>query len=51
MTKIEGWLSLPWLVMFVWMMIWTPKTKRGWYLAGLIIACQLGLLLYIRCSK
>lgn len=54
MTKGENWptwLSLPWLVMFIWMMIWTPKKKKGWYLAGFVLCCQVAVLLYFHYSK
>jgi len=54
MTKSENWpmwLSLPWVVVFIWMMLWTPKTKKGWYLVGFVFCCQLAVLLYFRYSK
>jgi hypothetical protein len=51
MNNFPGWLGLPWLVVFLFMMIWTPKTKRGWYLAGLILVCQTAVVLYLHFSK
>jgi len=51
MTKVDGWLSLAWLVIFIWMMLWTLKTKRGWYLACAVVGFQLALLLYIHASR
>jgi len=43
MTKSENWpmwLSLPWVVVFIWMMLWTPKTKKGWYLVGFVFVAN-----------
>jgi len=51
MNNFPGWLELPWLVAFLFLMIWAPKTKKGWYLAGFILACQTAVLLYIHFSK
>jgi hypothetical protein len=51
MTKIEEWLTVPWFVVFVWMMIWTPKTRKGWYVAFFVIGCQIAILLYIRSNS
>jgi hypothetical protein len=47
MTKVEEWFSVPWLIIFIWMMVWTPKTRRGWYVALFVIACQLAVLFFV----
>jgi len=44
-------MTLPWLVMFLRVMFWTPKTRREWYLQAALIGCQLAILLYAYHSK
>jgi hypothetical protein len=51
MNNFPRWLGLPWLVVFLFLMIWTPKTKKGWYLAGFILFCQTAVVLYLHFSK
>lgn len=51
MNHFPEWLALPWLVAFLLVMIWTPKTKKGWYLVLSILVCQAAVVLYLRFSK
>jgi hypothetical protein len=51
MTQADSWLLLPWIVSFFWIMLWIPKTKKGWYLAFFVIVCQSAILIYLHYSK
>ena len=51
MSRFPEWLALPWVVVFIGMMIWTPKTRKGWYLAASILVCQTAVVLYLQFSS
>ncbi len=55
MIKIEDWpMWLQWLVavpnavILVSLMIWYPKTRKGWYVASCLIGCEIIFFLLVR---
>jgi hypothetical protein len=47
MTKIDDWpmwlqwaVAVPNAVILVTLLVWTPKTKKGWYVAGAFLGIE-----------